>query len=248
MADTNFDHLAASDVDQGAPLWMVSFADMSLLLQCFFIMLLTKMKDVEIADQDILRILASIKAGFGYVPEESSDPLDQAVLQVLSRTDKGRMDSNNKWTSPAIAGSKVGRKDVFGWARAPFGRAVYFRTNSAVIEPVWTKELEEIAELVRHHYREIVIQGHCSKKEAKSDRASGGHDIAFQRALAVKKRLQAFGVASMRLRIVTCGPHDKYKNETEPVDRERVVVMLGTYYLPNGEKMLNIEPRASTLQ
>jgi outer membrane protein OmpA-like peptidoglycan-associated protein len=98
-------------------------------------------------------------------------------------------------------------------------------------------DLDEIAEVVRHHYRVIVVQGHCSQDEAYRD-AAGGHDLAFRRALAVKNAIEARGVAASRLRIVSCSAHES-SNVLKSPDRQLAVVTLGTYFLPTENDVLD---------
>jgi len=224
-----------------APMWIVSFADMVILLMSFFVLLLCQGSQKTASDEDLLKILASVKVGFGYTPRpDSKDPLDIAVLQVLTQKGSGGVGfSGNRWMSAAIKGTSNKERDTWVKAQSNVGKPIRFARNSDVIPKSAYADLDEVAEVVRHHYRMIVIQGHCSQEEAYRDPA-GGHDLSFRRALAVKIALESRGVASARLRIVSCAAHESMTVLKSP-DRQLVVVTLGTYFLPTDHDVLKEE-------
>ena len=230
------------EVAPGAPAWIVSFADMALLLLSFFILLLAVSSQKTATDDDILKVLASIKVGFGYTPKDDNpqDDLDLAVLQVLAMKKRGPLKSQLLWTSPAIEGKSMRDKDLWVRVKGAVGKPIIFDPNSDIVPLSWQSTLDEIATVVRHHYRLIVIQGHCSPEEAARD-LDGGHGLAFRRALALKAAIEDRGIASARIRLVSCASHDRAK-ETSSRIQSRAVITLGTYYLPGGEQALENSP------
>lgn len=224
-----------------APMWIVSFADMVILLMSFFVLLLCQGSQKSSTDEDLLRILASVKVGFGYTPRpDSKDPLDVAVLQMLTQKSGGGFPfSGQRWLSAAIKGRQNKERDTWVKAQSHVGKPIRFARNSDVIPKSAATDLDQVAEVVRHHYRMIVIQGHCSQEEAYRDPA-GGHDLAFRRALAVKIALESRGIAAARLRLVSCASHESTATLKSP-DRQLVVVTLGSYFLPTDNDVLNDE-------
>lgn len=222
-----------------APMWIVSFADMVILLMSFFVLLLCQGSQKTTTDEDLLRILASIKVGFGYTPKpDSKDPIDIAVLQVLSQKHKGGFStSGQKWLSPSIKGRQDKDRDNWVKAQANVGKPIRFARDSATIPKSAMENVEQIAEVVRHHFRMIVIQGHCSQEEAVHDSLEGD-DLALRRAIAVKTLLKNLGVSASRLRIVSCGSSEPLKNLKSP-DRQLVVVTLGAYFLPTDNDVID---------
>ncbi len=222
-----------------APMWIVSFADMVILLMSFFVLLLCQGSQKTTTDDDLLRILASVKVGFGYTPKpDSNDPLDIAVLQVLSQRQKGGfMHSGQRWLSPSVKGQAVKERDNWVKAQSNVGKPIRFARDSALISKSSSENLEQIAEVVRHHFRMVVIQGHCSQEEAEHD-PQDGDDLAFRRAIAVKAALRNHGVAASRLRIVSCSSHETLKTLKSP-DRQLVIVTLGAYFLPTDNDVID---------
>jgi chemotaxis protein MotB len=230
-----------------APAWIVSFADMVILLMSFFVLLLATSSQKTATDEDLLKILASVKVGFGYMPRpNSTDPLDIAAFQVLSQRKRASGGSGNQWQqNAAIDGSKNKERDTWLKAQATLGRPVYFAANSIKVPTTAASDLDEIAALIRHHYRAVVVQGHCSPDEAKQD-PTEGHDLAFRRAVALKKALEDRGVAASRLRLVTCSFH-AVPPGLESKEKQLAVVTMGNYLLPSEGNAL-AEPSIPTKQ
>lgn len=234
-----------SDADDtgGAPAWVVSFADMSLLLLSFFIMLLAVSSQKTATDEAILKVLAAIKVGFGYTPKDPEvDELDIAVLQVLQLQNEAGIKSQLLWSSPAMKDKAKSTKDKSLWVRVKgvVGRPVFFAEGSSNIPLQSEDTLDQIADVVRHHYRILLIQGHCSLEESRNDPA-GGHDLAFSRALAIGRALEKRGIAAARIRVISCADNDTPK-ETQDNLKHRAVIQLGSWYLPGGEKALQNTP------
>jgi outer membrane protein OmpA-like peptidoglycan-associated protein len=208
-------------------------------LMSFFVLLLCQGSQKTSTDEDLLRILASVKVGFGYTPRpDSKDPLDIAVLQVLSHKYRGGFQqSGQRWLSPSIKGRQDKDRDNWVKAQSSVGKPIRFARDSASIPKTASENLEQIAEVVRHHFRTIVIQGHCSQEEARHDSLEGD-DLALRRAIAVKTALKNLGVGSSRLRIVSCSSNEPLKNLKSP-DRQLVVVTIGAYFLPTDNDVLD---------
>lgn len=214
-----------------APAWIVSFADMVILLMSFFVLLLSTSSQKTATDEDLLKILASVKVGFGYMPKPNSkDPIDVAVFQVLSQRQRGVTGSGNRWQSAVIDGKVNKERDTWLKAQSPIGRPIVFAKNSTKIPPEAAADLDEAAEIIRHHFKAIVIQSHCSPEEASED-PSGGHDLTFRRATAVRQALEDRGIAASRIRLVSCSSHSA-PPKLKGSDRQLVVLTMGSYLLP----------------
>ena len=223
-------------------MWIVSFADMVILLMSFFVLLLCQGQQKSKPDDELLKILASVKAGFGNRPSPNSkDKMDIAVLQVLSQRGKSSVvPSGMRWLPAAINGKQVKERDNFLKAQSNVGKPVRFTRDSDALSRPIRAELELVAEVIRHHYRMIVIQGHCSQDEASRD-PQEGHDLSFRRGLAVRAALEDYGVGAARMRIVSCGSHEKL-NDIGANDHQVVVVTMGSYFLPTDLDVIDETP------
>ncbi len=223
-------------------MWIVSFADMVILLMSFFVLLLCQGQQKSTTDDELLKILASVKVGFGYRPTPGSkDKMDIAALQVLSQKGKASLvPSGMHWLPAAINGKQVKERDNFLKAQSNVGKPVRFARDSVTLSKSIKAELEQVAEVIRHHYRMIVIQGHCSQDEASRD-PQEGHDLSFRRGLAVRAALEDYGVGAARMRIVSCGSHEKL-NDIGANDHQVAVVTMGSYFLPTDFDVIDERP------
>jgi len=221
-----------------APMWIVSFADMVILLMSFFVLMLVKGEQKTTSNEDMLKVLASVKLGFGYVPNpKSTDPIDLAVFQVMAQKNSGKFPNHGpRWLGAAIEGKEKKTAEPFVKAQSNIGKPIRFDRNSDVVTKSMASDLDQIAEVIRHHYRVVLIQGHCSPEEATRD-GMQGHDLSFRRAAAVKIALQSRGVAAARMRIVSCANHEALK-DLKANSRQLVVVTIGEYLLPSENEIL----------
>ena len=198
-----------------APIWMISFADMLILMLSFFVImaLINDSKGAKGAvDPEVLRIVASLKLGFGYVPDpKSRDPLDLAALQLLEARKNKSTPFRNPLISDRSKKSSDERQDQFVKLKSPLGQPILFKQDEdTLLDPIGVQEtrLRQIADLARPHVREIIIHGHCSKSEAGGkDR---GFQLAYQRAQVLHEKLIGLGIAPERIRLVSCSYFSPY--------------------------------------
>jgi len=185
----------------------------------------------------MLKVLASVKVGFGYVPREgSTEPIDMAVSQILRVSSPMPVESQTRWPTAAIEGQKWKPPDLLVKEKGMIGRPILFTRDSVQISPKAQTVLDEIAESIRHHNRNIVIQGHVSPQEVGLD-ADKGHELAYRRALAVKRALaRPRGIHERRMYLVSCAYFDAEK--APPLMQQRAVITLGEYFLSGGEEAL----------
>jgi chemotaxis protein MotB len=231
---------------ESAPLWVISFADLSTLLMSFFVLMMAstpKGQTSQDEDAELLKVLASVKAAFRYVPlSGSQDRLDREVFKVLSQKQDNDSSGAGAKTSrgAGIRGISPSVSELWNKAQASIGEPIPFAHRSAELPPDWLWLIEEVAEVVREHYRIIIIRGHCSQDEGKEEQ-DGGFQLAYQRALAVKQALIDLGISPSRFRLVSCGPYESVVldgkiQEAQASDR-RAEITLGAYFMPAYESL-----------
>ena len=213
------DHGDGDEDDGGdgvhAPIWMISFADMLILMVSFFLIMSlindSKGANGEI-DRELLRVVASLKLGFGYVPDpKSRDPLDLAALQLLENRENQSTPFQNPLISNRSKKSSDERQDQFVKLKSPLGQPILFKQDDhTLLDPIGVQEtrLRQIADLARPHVREIIIHGHCAKSEAGGE--DRGFSLAYKRARYLKDRLNQLGIAPERIRLVSCSYFSPY--------------------------------------
>ena len=226
---------------ESAPLWVISFADLSTLLMSFFVLMMAsvpKGQTSQSPDAELLKILASIKLAFRYVPNpDSKDPLDLEILRVMSRAD---VEGGGKLWKPlgGLKGNSPPISALWDKAAGNVGEPVYFEPHSSRINSQGEELIDTVAELVRDHYRIIIIRGHVSGDEA-VDEPDDGFDLAYERARAIQTALVERGIAPNRFRILSCAGAESPIGPSEPgmdpsARQRRAEITLGGQFLPAG--------------
>lgn len=199
---------------ESAPLWIISFADLVVLLMSFFVILSCgNTREVEF-DPEYAKILAAIKQAFGYVPEAgSTDPIDLAILNGVVKLQKKRGTGIRGESEVSIPGAR-GRSDMVTTIRdgtkTVMGTKVMFDRDSTDIKPQALPALRDIARKIAGHMNVFVVKGHTSKDEEYRLRGSA-QDISYTRAQAVASRLVAMGIAKEALRVQACRDYEPIK-------------------------------------
>lgn len=209
---------------EGAPEWLISFADNVTLMMGFFVILLAitmsqamaksgggQQSDVEGVPNEppigmVDAAIAIRQAFHNPVDPASTNPRELALVKrVLERAQDGYS---------MHAGVKGNKHDVqsvrLGEYHGPLA-VIYFKDDEAQL----SKEAEEPLAAAVSNYRGVRIvlevRGHASAAES-AKQADHGMNLSFNRALAVAKALAEKGLEWRQLRIVACGDNDRIKN------------------------------------
>jgi outer membrane protein OmpA-like peptidoglycan-associated protein len=212
---------------EGAPEWLISFADNVTLMMGFFVILLamnmkayttggiggtqqntggsptTELPDAPVAP-DLLDLSIAIREAFhNPVDPTSTDPRDQPLVRRLfERSGDSRHPQ---------AGPKGHEHDLQSVRpadhQAPFG-TVPFARDSAELSERARKRIADIAARTRGRTLVVEVRGHVSAAEA-FNRADDSMRLSFDRALAVAKALAQQGVNWWQMRLLACGDHER---------------------------------------
>ncbi|MFM7133323.1 MAG: flagellar motor protein MotB [Planctomycetota bacterium] len=205
---------------EGAPEWLISFADMVMLMMGFFVILFAMNAQPKggnaggggeqsegVANQpDMIDFAIAVRRAFhNDVDLSSTDPKDQLLIQrIMSERAQGSGDSKdegNKGKDRNV--QSVRPSDHFGR-----GTSVAFNSHSAALPAAAAAALDEFARTLRGQSTVVEVRGHVGASEN-----YGAPDQAMQlstdRALSAAKRLASAGVDWWRIRVVAAGSGER---------------------------------------
>lgn len=208
------------EAHEGAPEWLISFADNVALMMGFFVILLamemskpkgasastTEASSAESSESTpaMLDLALAIRAGFNNpVSINSTNPDEYALVQRL-RERAAQDEARDR--------SARGRNDEVQNIRPTLyhgaGGVAYFARGTPTLDEKALTTVRQVADLVRGQKSMIEIRGHASAAEA-FGRDDRGFELSYRRALAVAEALAQAGVSWDRLRIVASGDNQR---------------------------------------
>ncbi len=205
---------------EGAPEWLISFADNVTLMMGFFVILLAMnlgekgsqasgpsnaaTEGFPAASPSLLDAVVAIREAFNNpVDMTSSNPNDQILIHhILARQNS---------TDSLDDGPRGNRKEVQTIRPGDYhaiGVSVPFATQSSEISDVGRARIEGLAERLRGRTGIIQVRGHVSAAEAfrQSDR---GMRLSYERAEAVARVMADLGIGWERLRLEARADNDR---------------------------------------
>jgi flagellar motor protein MotB len=198
------------------PEWIFTFADLVMLMMGFFVILWVlkpnpgkKGSDNDAENDYVVKIAASIRAGFDYVPNpQSHDPVDkQMIINGLSRIHPpGEGKKGNAQTEPKGAvGTESEVTDIRPSDHATEGGKMLFERNSDVLSDQTKQELDQVAEMIRGHRNIVMIKGHTSLDDLPDDATDQQKmDLSLRRAQAAADYLMQKGIDPRAVRVQGC--------------------------------------------
>jgi outer membrane protein OmpA-like peptidoglycan-associated protein len=204
---------------EGAPEWLISFADMVMLMMGFFVILFALNNKPtgrqpggagESADGDppvsaqVLDFAISIREAFhNPVNIHSTNPADQVLIRrILQRA------GNSETRDPGVKGHEQDVQSIRPSDYYAYSGVVPFAENSIEIPDNARHVITEMARKVKGMRLIVDVRSHVSAVEA-----ARGHESAMKlssdRALAVAQALAAQGVDWWQMRLVVNGDNDR---------------------------------------
>lgn len=202
------------EAHEGAPEWLISFADNTALMMGFFVILLALNmgpKGSSAASSSgspssaELDWALSVREGFNNpVHIDSTDPRDRLLVQRLKEKAMGE----GQEEGPAGQGQKV--QSLRPSDYQALSGAVLFDDNDAHLSAASLRTIDDIAQRLRGMMLVVEVHGHASAAEAyqQSDQAM---QLSFNRALVVAKALAERGLEWRQLRVEASGDNDRIK-------------------------------------
>jgi outer membrane protein OmpA-like peptidoglycan-associated protein len=232
------------EAHEGAPEWLISFADNVMLQMGFFVILLalamqtaksgaggpTSGESAGGPSAEQLDWAIAMREAFNNpVDLQSTDPRDFLLVRRLQAR-RGLADADSPGQKGADHDVKSIRpSDYFGW-----GGTVPFTRDSNHLDETGQAALAEMIAHLRGYGSVMEIRGHVSAAEAfgKPDR---GAALSYERARAVAEALAAAGIDWKQLRVIACGdsePIVPHAADAEAHARNQRVEVVATQSAP----------------
>jgi outer membrane protein OmpA-like peptidoglycan-associated protein len=235
------------EAHEGAPEWLISFADNVMLQMGFFVILLglaiqtaktatggsTSGDGTGDPTAEQLDWAIAVREAFNNpVDLQSTDPRDFLLVRRLQAR-RGLAEADSPGQKGADHDVKSIRpSDYYGW-----GGTVPFSQDSSGLDEVGQAALAEMLEHLRGYGSVLEIRGHVSAAEAfgKADR---GAALSYARARTVAEALAAGGINWRQLRVIACADSERIvprAADAEGHARNQRVEVVATQQAPEPE-------------
>lgn len=247
---------------EGAPEWLISFADNVALLMGFFVILMAmNIKEpttggiggteqnggtpgVSSNDPRMLDMVISIRSAFNNpVRLDSTAPSDQ---QMIKRLKEKNAKPSGKANQDAPKGEKREVQSVRPSDYKKVGATVMFGDGSASISTDAIETIVDISARIRGKRSVVEVRGNASAAETFRNTARG-YQLSHERAMAVAEVMASNGVMWEQMRIVSCGDGDRLiplaYTAAEHQPNQRVEVVITDDVLPEDRHQASAEEK-----
>jgi flagellar motor protein MotB len=246
---------------EGAPEWLISFADMVMLMMGFFVILFalnvqpvgrmpggTATEQTGAAnnndDGQLLDLAISVRAAFNNpVNINSSNPNDAALVRRL-RQRAGKSETRD----PGIKGHEQDVQAIRPSDYYAISGSINFAENSTELSASGQRTIDEVAKKLKGLRLVVEVRGHASSVEAARG-TEQSMELSSDRALEVARALAAQGVDWWQMRLVICADHDRLQaypqNRAADKANARVEIVITDQVVPDQVPTRYTDPGAS---
>lgn len=223
---------------EGAPEWLISFADNVALMMGFFVILLAmNMKEPTSGgiggkekfggqpDSRMVDTAIAVREAFNSpVNLNSLDEVDQPLIKRIKEK-KAAAESHDK----APRGDQDSVQSIRPGDYYKLGGSVTFEESASVLSGEAREKLRSIAEHARGQKFVVEIRGHASAAESYPS-LEQGFELSYRRAYAAAGELVEHGIKWSQIRIVASGSTDRvapteYKPDAYRVNQRAEIVL-----------------------
>jgi chemotaxis protein MotB len=238
----------AEEVEEGAPAWMATFADMATLLMTFFVLLLSF---ANMDAQKFNEMLGSVKDAFGVQKETfgqyralSDSMISAEVQREIEAQMQAAADAQGKAASQSMQSgadammqmeqamsiieslfeSLEGVADVFMDENGITVRVkggLLFASGEAELRPESAPVMERVAALLTKYTFDLYILGHTDSVPIRTSRYPSNWELSSARATAALRQLAERGANPQRLVAVGFADSRPIASNDTPEGRER---------------------------
>jgi len=207
--------------EEGAPEWLISFADNVTLMMGFFVIMLAMNMNppdsggtsggdetggaVGAPHPGFLDAAIAIRDAFNNpVDLNSNDPNDQILIQRI----KKKVEDSGHGRRTGVQGNQDQVQMIRPSDYYTDGGVIPFNQGSTSLTEGTRRACKTIANNLKGRNFIIEVRGHASAIEAMRD-AKRGYEVSYARALAVAEALHAGGISWDLMRVVGAGDFDR---------------------------------------
>lgn len=221
---------------EGAPAWIITFADMMALLLCFFILL--QMFSELKRDREYQRVANAVKTAFGFTGKIGVLPTDdvplQSMIQSLDEVTAQRDEIEINRSHADDQGPKGLQARVLAvpaGLQFTLGGPAMFQAGSALLTKGGNDAVRDLAPLLAGRRNKVIIRGHAANKYLSPTSVWKSLDeLSFHRAMAVRDILMKAGIDDRRFRLEAVGAREPINPraylESEMANHRRVDIVL----------------------
>lgn len=212
---------------EGAPEWLISFADNVALMMGFFVILLAmnmqKPKAGGIGGEDKMGgsptiqmidfVIAMRKEFNNPIDLNSDNPAEEIYRKRIRDLQAGRSSQVDE-PGPEREHQAIRPTDF-----SNFGGKVYFEDDAAALNDRAREQAQKIGARLKGQRYIVEVRGHVSPSEAQSN-PERAFNLAHARALAVFKELVVQGVDAKQIRISAAADNERTTPREHSYDRE----------------------------
>lgn len=212
---------------EGAPEWMVSYADMITIMMAFFVV----MYAVSFKDQQSEEaVFNSLQLQFGRFPLSAALRPPKAVAQA-----RGGVDAHGRHAESTSRGAATKRPEMRITKVRPgedvvLGTNVFFEEGAAELSEPFRQQLSALAEQIGGKAQRIEVRGHTSGRSLPDGAPFRDQwDLAYARSRKVMEYLVLQGIPSRRIRLSVAGSNEPAHQGNDPLllrENSRVQVSL----------------------
>ncbi|GAB4261914.1 MAG: flagellar motor protein MotB [Deferrisomatales bacterium] len=221
------------EVEEGAPAWMATFADMSTLLLTFFVLLLSF---ANMDAQKFREMLGSVKDAFGVQKETWGDYMARSTDPLSIDTGGSEGDDSQEAAQPAPSAQQLLSvvealfQDLGGMAEVGVDEQgvtvrvqgkLLFPSGSAELKPEAAAVLSRVSALLRKYNLDLHILGHTDSVPIETARFPSNWELSSARAAAALRYLVDRGADPRRLIAVGFADSRPLDTNTTPEGRAR---------------------------
>ena len=224
---------------EGAPEWLISFADNVALMMGFFVILLAmNMKSPKTAEgiggpdreggsADQLDFVIALREAFNPIDLDSRNPAEAEMRQRI----RERLAGHGRSRQPGDHGESREWQALRGSELSNLGGNVPFADDSSELSAAALAQAQKIASRIRGQRFFVEVRGHASPSEAFRN-VDKSLALSFARASAVAHALADAGVSWEQMRVTACGVNERnversYDREADRLNQRVEVVVTG---------------------